>query len=102
MNAASESSNVEAATASLKDLLGDRLSTNLSVRENHGRDLTWHETHAPDAVVFPESTAEVSQIVKVCASFKVPMIAYGAGTSLEGHLAALEGGVCVDLRAWIS
>ena len=97
MSAVTAGSGIEAAIARLRQLLGDRLSTNLSIRENHGRDLTWHEAHAPDAVAFPESTAEVSAIVKICADLKVPMIAYGAGTSLEGHLAAVNGGVCLDL-----
>ena len=85
------------AIEALRSLLGDRLSTNPSVRENHGRDLTWHEPHAPDAVAFPQSTEEVAAIVATCAETATPVIAYGAGTSLEGHVAALKGGVCIDL-----
>ena len=85
------------AIETLKALLGDRLSTNQSVRENHGRDLTWHEPHAPDAVAFPQSTEEVAAIVQTCAETATPVIPYGAGTSLEGHIAALKGGVCIDL-----
>jgi len=87
----------DAAIARLKPLLADRLSTNSALRENHGRDLTWHESHAPDAVAFPQSTEEVSAIVAVCAELAVPIVPYGAGTSLEGHIAALKGGVCIDL-----
>jgi D-lactate dehydrogenase (cytochrome) len=87
----------EAVIARLKSLLGERLSTSAAVRENHGRDLTWHEPHAPDAVAFPVSTEEVAGIVTICAESGTPVIPYGAGTSLEGHIAALEGGVCIDL-----
>jgi D-lactate dehydrogenase (cytochrome) len=81
----------------LKSLLGDRFSTGASVRELHGRDLTWHSPHAPDAVVFPQSTEEVSAIVKLCDDTGTPVIAFGAGTSLEDHVMALKGGICVDL-----
>ncbi len=87
----------ESAIAKLKFLLGDRLSTNAAVRENHGRDLTWHEPHAPDAVAFPQSTEEVAAIVQICAESGTPIVPFGAGTSLEGHVMALKGGVCVDL-----
>src|SRR5215475_2009676 len=88
---------ITAAISRLQSLLGDRLSTNTSVRENHGRDLTWNEPHAPDAVAFPVSTAEVSAIVKICAEHTIPIIPYGAGTSLEGHVMAPRGGICIDL-----
>jgi D-lactate dehydrogenase (cytochrome) len=87
----------DAAIRRLKTLLGDRLSTNAAVREHHGRDLTWHEPHNPDAVAFPQSTEEVSEIVKICAELAIPVIPYGAGTSLEGHVMAPRGGICIDL-----
>jgi len=90
-------SNTDAAIARLKASLGERVSTNAAVRENHGRDLTWHEAHAPDAVVFAESTEEVVAVVRVCAELGLPIVPYGAGTSLEGHIAVLRGGICVDL-----
>jgi D-lactate dehydrogenase (cytochrome) len=83
--------------AELKALLGDRLSTSGPVCEQHGHDESYHATHAPDAVAFATSTEEVSAIVTACAKYKVPVIAFGTGTSLEGHVAALEGGVCIDL-----
>ena len=78
-------------------LLGERLSTSAAVREQHGHDESYHETHAPDAVAFAESTEEVAEIVKVCARYRRPVIPFGTGTSLEGQVAALEGGVSIDL-----
>lgn len=81
----------------LRAIVGDRLSTGASVCEQHGQDLTYHPAAPPDVVVFATSTEEVSRIVKLCAAANVPVIPYGAGTSLEGHLAALRGGVSIDL-----
>ena len=83
--------------AELQALLGDRFTTALAVREQHGHDKSYHATHAPDAVVFALTTEEVSQIVKACARHRTPVIAFGTGTSLEGHVAALHGGICLDL-----
>jgi D-lactate dehydrogenase (cytochrome) len=83
--------------ASLHQLLGERLSTSAAVCAHHGKDESYHAPHAPDAVVFPKSTEEVAGIVKLCADHKTPVIAFGTGTSLEGHVAALAGGVCIDL-----
>jgi D-lactate dehydrogenase (cytochrome) len=87
----------DAAIAELKALLGDRLSTAKAVREQHGRDESYHAPAPPDAVAFARSTEEVSAIVKICARHKVPMIPYGTGTSLEGHVAALRGGISIDV-----
>ncbi len=81
----------------LRQLVGDRLSLSVAVRENHGKDESYHQSSPPDAVVFAQSTEEVSDIVKLCAHHKIPVIPYGTGTSLEGHVAALKGGVCIDL-----
>lgn len=81
----------------LRALLGDRLTTSAAVREQHGKDESFHLPVSPDAVAFAESTEEVSEIVKACAKYKVPVIPYGTGTSLEGHVAALQGGVSVDV-----
>jgi D-lactate dehydrogenase (cytochrome) len=81
----------------LHQLLGDRLSTATPVREQHGRDASYHPCMPPDAVAFPQSTEEVIEIVKLCARNKVPIVPFGAGTALEGHVAALRGGVCIDL-----
>ena len=83
--------------ASLRRLLGDRLSTSTAVCAQHGKDKSYHAPHAPDAVAFARNTDEVAAIVKLCSRHKTPVIAFGAGTSLEGHVAALAGGICIDL-----
>jgi D-lactate dehydrogenase (cytochrome) len=83
--------------ASLRQLLEDRFSTSAAVCAQHGKDESYHPPHPPDAVAFARSTDEVSAIVKLCADHKTPVIPFGTGTSLEGHVAALAGGVCVDL-----
>ena len=88
---------VSAALDEIRALLGERLSTAMPVREQHGKDQTYHPGAPPDAVAFPHSTEEVSAIVEVCAAQRLPVIAYGTGTSLEGHVAALKGGVTLDL-----
>ena len=93
---------LDAATLnSLKDelraLLGERLSTSVAVRQHHGQTETWHPNKPPDMVAFAQSTAEASAIVKLCAKHRAPVIPFGTGTSLEGHVAALHGGVCLDL-----
>jgi len=87
----------EEAIAELRALLGDRLSTSGAVREHHGKDESYHPVVPPDAVAFALSTEEVSAIVKVCAKHKVPVIPFGTGTSLEGGVAALHGGVTIDM-----
>jgi D-lactate dehydrogenase (cytochrome) len=81
----------------LRQRLGDRLSTSAAVCAQHGKDESYHEAHAPDAVAFAQSTEEVADIVRLCARHKTPIIPFGTGTSLEGHVAALKGGICIDL-----
>tara|TARA_R110002126_G_scaffold21464_2_gene77523 strand:- start:946 stop:2349 length:1404 start_codon:yes stop_codon:yes gene_type:complete len=81
----------------LKQQFGDRFQTSASVREQHGHTTTWIANQMPDAVVFAKSTEEVSDIVKACAAHKVPVIAFGTGTSLEGHVNAAAGGISIDL-----
>jgi D-lactate dehydrogenase (cytochrome) len=81
----------------LRDFLGERLSTSEAVRQQHGKDESFHEVAAPDAVAFANSSDDVAAIVSVCARYKTPVIAYGTGTSLEGHVQALHGGVCIDV-----
>jgi D-lactate dehydrogenase (cytochrome) len=81
----------------LRELLGERLSTSEAVRQQHGKDESFHEVAAPDAVAFANSGDEVAAIVSICARHKTPVIAYGTGTALEGHVQALHGGVCIDV-----
>jgi len=88
---------VENTLPELKGLLGERLSTAPAVREHHGHDESGFRTVPPDAVAFAHSTEEVSEILQICARHKVPVIAYGTGTAIEGHVQALHGGVCIDL-----
>ena len=81
----------------LKALLGERVSTATAVREHHGKDESYFPFALPDAVVFPETTEEVRDVVNICRRHRVPMIPYGVGTSLEGHILAVQGGVTLDL-----
>jgi D-lactate dehydrogenase (cytochrome) len=97
MDHSSRKNTTAAAVADLKNLLGDRLSTAPAVREAHGKDQTWNPGAPPDAVAFVTSAAEVQQVVSICARHATPVIAYGTGTSLEGHFTAPFGGISVDL-----
>jgi len=89
---------VNAVIAVLAAQFGNRLVTSQAVREQHANTTTWIENEAPDAVVFPQSTADVQAIVRICAAHRVPVIPFGTGTSLEGHINAPLGGVSVDFR----
>lgn len=83
--------------AQLRAMIGDRLSTAAAVRDHHASGEDYLPPAAPDAVCFVHSTEEVSAIVKICADHGVPVIPYGTGTSLEGHVIAVHGGVSIDL-----
>ena len=83
--------------AELTQLLGDRVTTARGVREHHGKDESYYPYAAPEAVVYPRSTEEVRGIVEICRRYHTPMIPYGVGTSLEGHVLANSGGVCIDM-----
>jgi D-lactate dehydrogenase (cytochrome) len=84
--------------AALTAAFGNRVVTSQAVREQHGNTVTWIANQPPDAVVFPQSTEEVQQIVRICAENGVAIIPYGVGTSLEGHVNAPVGGVSIDFR----
>ena len=81
----------------LQGLLGERVTVSRGVREHHGKDESYFPYAPPDAVAFPESTEEVRAIVELCRRHRTPIIPFGVGTSLEGHVLAIRGGVCVDL-----
>lgn len=85
------------AIADLKERFGERLLESQAVREHHGHDESGWESVPPDAVIYPKDTDEVSEIVKICARHRVPVIAFGTGTAIEGHVQALHGGICIDL-----
>src|SRR4029079_6700862 len=84
--------------AELAKTFGNRLVTSQAVREQHGNTLTWIENQPPDAVVYPQSTADVQAIVRLCAAHRVAVIPFGTGTSLEGQVNAPHGGGSIDFR----
>ncbi|MEA2982016.1 MAG: hypothetical protein QOF09_3839 [Alphaproteobacteria bacterium] len=89
---------VEAVVRALTAKFGNRVVTSQAVREQHGNTVTWIENQPPDAVVFPQSTEDIQDIVRTCAGHRVPIIPFGTGTSLEGHVNAPQGGISVDVR----
>ncbi len=88
---------IATAVGILKQRFGDKLQTNASLLEQHSHTTTYIPSQLPDAVVFAESTEDVQQVVRVCAEHKVPVIAFGTGTSLEGGVNAPAGGISIDL-----
>jgi D-lactate dehydrogenase (cytochrome) len=89
---------VAATIRALAARFGNRLVTSQAVREQHANTTTWIENQPPDAVMYPQSTEDVQEIVRICAAQRVPMIPFGVGTSLEGHVNAPLGGVSIDFR----
>jgi D-lactate dehydrogenase (cytochrome) len=87
---------VAAVAATLRERFGERAVTSEAVRRQHGHTLTWVENQPPDVVVFPQSTDEAAEVVRLCAAHGVPVIPFGTGTSLEGHVNAPYGGVSMD------
>lgn len=83
--------------AELNARFGKRFSQGESIRMQHGRDESIHSPAPPDGVVFAKSTEEVADLMRLCCEYRVPVIPYGAGSSVEGHLLAIHGGVSVDL-----
>jgi len=86
-----------ALAADLRERLGDRVTTSRGVREHHGKDESYFPHAPPDAVAFPHSTEEVRDIVNLCRRYHTPLIPFGVGTSVEGHVLATRGGLCVDM-----
>ena len=81
----------------LRAICGERVSTTAAIREHHSHGESWHPPGVPDAVVFPTSTAEVRAVVAACTRARVPMVPFGMGSSLEGHVNAIHGGISIDL-----
>ena len=80
----------------LKQRFGDRLQTGEALRRQHANTLTWIENQPPDAVLFVDDGEEVREVVSIAAAHRVPLIPFGAGTSLEGHVNAPAGGISLD------
>jgi len=91
-----DAATIEALTGELTSRFGNRVMTSLAVREQHAHTTTWLPVQPPDIVVLPQSTEEVAEIVRLCAARKVPVVPFGAGSSLEGQLNAPFGGVSID------
>ena len=89
---------IEAASDALKRLLGTRANDSAAVRDHHSRGESYHASAPPDIVCYPQTTEEVSAILKISATHQVPVVPFGAGTSLEGHVNAIEGGITIDMR----
>ena len=87
---------IDVAFAALEALLGPRFSRSEAERTLHGQNETWFPVTLPDAVVWPETTAEVSEILKICHAHGVPVTPWGAASSLEGHALAVKGGISLD------
>ena len=83
--------------SALRERFGERVTDSATVCAHHGKDESAHPAAAPDAVVFPETTEEVSAIVRLCGGRGIPVIAFGVGSSVEGHVLAIHGGLSVDL-----
>jgi D-lactate dehydrogenase (cytochrome) len=97
LRARPQAADVAALTERLRNDYGERAVTTQAIREQHGHGEGLADAALPDIVVFPHSNEEVAAIVRVCNAGRIPVIAFGVGTSLEGHVAALYGGVCLDL-----
>ena len=93
-----ETPSITAAEAELQALLGERVSSAMAVREHHSHGEDTHPPGLPDLVCFPQSTEEVSRIVEISARHQLPVVPFGAGTSLEGHIPAMRGGISIDMR----
>jgi D-lactate dehydrogenase (cytochrome) len=82
----------------LKKLLEDRVSEEELICKEHGTGFSYHHSMPPDFVVYPQSIPEIAAVVRLCDQHQIPIIPFGAGTSVEGHILAVQGGVCMDLK----
>ncbi len=98
MTTVADARSVGAAVLELKQLLGSRASDAVAVRDHHSRGESYHPPAAPDVVCLPHTTDEVASILRVSAAHQIPVVPFGAGTSLEGHVNAVHGGITIDLR----
>ncbi len=93
-----DKTDLEAVTAELQSLLGSRATTAFAQREHHSHGESYHEAALPDIVCFPRTTEEVSEIMRISARHDIPVVPFGAGTSVEGQVHAIRGGITLDLR----
>lgn len=96
-NSEDRTQRIAAIVAVLAPRLGERMSTAEAVRDHHGRDQSYHPAALPDVVVFARSTEEVAATVAACAGQGIPVVPFGVGSSIEGQIQAVHGGVCIDL-----
>ena len=80
----------------LQEEFGNSFTRNENICLNHGKDEAYHPVAPPDAVIFPKNSNDIKKIVDLCSEYEVPIVPYGVGTSLEGGVCALSGGICVD------
>lgn len=93
-----EKQTAAAAIKKLQSLLGDRASVNETEREHHSHGESYHTPGLPDVVCYPQTTAEISEILKISKEHRLPVVPFGAGTSLEGHINAIFGGISIDMK----
>ncbi len=98
MSAPAAAHTIRAASHELKQLLGGRANDTAAVREHHSHGESYHTPAAPDIVCFPHTTDETAAIMRIAAAYRLPIVPFGAGTSLEGHVNAIRGGITIDLR----
>ncbi|MDN6275977.1 MAG: FAD-binding protein, partial [Psychrobacter sp.] len=94
-----EAADYTLAIAALQERFGKQLSTNATIREQHGHTMTWLTNQPPDAVLTVQDKHEVAAAVEICSQYQMPVIAFGIGSSLEGQLNAPHGGLCIDMHA---
>jgi D-lactate dehydrogenase (cytochrome) len=97
-SSAANTDSLERALGELQVLLGSRVTTSTILREHHSHGESYHSAALPDMVCFPKETCEVSEIMRISAGHRIPVIPFGAGTSVEGHVNAIHGGITIDMR----